>query len=162
MTIARIGVFGAVVWSLFIVLMGAALIGSYHAAAKEGIPKQAAILTAAITAVALLLFNVLVYLFETQLTLIAKIEAGTLEVIHGRRIGTRKARTFAFENLEGASVEDFGEESIAAVLHVKAKKKKEREIPIFPTVIGDDARKVVAFVQDALTSWRALTSKSES
>jgi len=45
---------------------------------------------------------------------------------------------------------------------VKAKKKKEREIPIFRTVIGDDARKVVAFVEDALTSWRTLTSKSDS
>src|SRR5438046_4031204 len=150
MKIASIGVFGTSVWAGLTVIMGGTVLLSIHVGAKEGLVAKTAILVSALTAACVVVVVLAIYLFDTQLTLVASIEKGTLDVAMGSRVGSSKKRLFAFDELESASVEDHGEDNVAAVLHTR----KEEPIPIFPTRIGDDARRVVAFVEDALAAWR--------
>jgi len=153
LTIAPLGTFGIVVWDSFILVSGGVIAGALHYVEKDGLGIRAGATIGGITLGLALLVAVSVLLFETRLTLIARIEAGTFVLEERRGIGTKRVRSFAIRDLTGASVEEHGEDHVAAVLHTRKK-----QIPIFPTRIGDDARRVARFVADAVESWRAFTA----
>ncbi len=153
LTIAPLGMFGTVVWVIFILVAGAVMLLSLHLSQKDGLDLRAGAMIGGITVGVAVFVAGAIALFETRLTLVAHIEAGTLAVEERRRIGTKRVRSYAFRDLTGASVEDHGEDHVAAVLHTRKK-----QIPIFPTRIGDDARRVAQFVADAIESWRHFTA----
>ena len=153
LTVSPLGLFGIVVWDSFFLVGGAVCALMLHIGDKDGLGLRAGAAIGGVSLGLAFLFTVSVLLFETRLTLVARIEEGTLTLVERQGIGTKRERTFALSDLTGATVEDHDDDRVAAVLHTRPE-----QIPIFPTRIGDDARRVARFVVGAIVARRTFTA----
>ena len=91
--------------------------------------------------------------FDLRVTFTARIEDGLLQIDERRVVGTRKHRSFAFRDVDRVFVDEHGEDLVAAFIQIKKK-----DHVAFATRVGDDARRVEAFLDDGLAAWRTFTT----
>lgn len=143
---APLGAFGISVWCGLVVVTGAllALLMAYGVKpARE--PSGLVVGTLVITTIV----GVLLWLFDVPVVLVARIDEGVLEVSERRRIGRSGHRTFELRRIASVLVDEHGEDHVATYLQLEKKEKHA----IFVTRIGDDARQVQAFVEEAIQAW---------
>lgn len=151
LVMAALGTFGIAVWCGFVLISGAlltAMLSYVDKALRE--PRIVASLVGGTLATAAVL-GVLLWLFDVPVLLVARMDEGVLEVGQRRRVGRSEQRSFELGQIMSVTVDEHGEDHVATILQVKKKEKHA----IFVTRIGDDARKVQAFVEEAVEAWHA-------
>src|SRR5437870_3632866 len=89
LSIAPLGVFGTVVWGTFILVGGAVVAGMLSYTSKEGLGLRNGAAIGGATLGLAILVAVCIFLFEIRLTIIARIEAGTLSLEERRGLGAK-------------------------------------------------------------------------
>ena len=157
LTMRTLGTFAMGVWSGLAVIFGLVLAAAAHWAPGPGFDSGTAVRTILVaTPVTAVLAAVLVALSDEQLRYVVRVEEGILEITKRRAFRRTELQKFSLRDIARVEVDDHGEDHIATFIH-----SGKTATPVFVTVHGDQARRVEAFLDDAIATWRAFTVKPE-
>lgn len=157
LTLRRLGTIALVSWTGLAVISGAVIAAAlrwgtgpdFDVAHGMRLVFIGTVLTTAFAAL-------LVVLSDEKLRFVVRVEDGVLEVTKRRVLRRTDHRSFHLRDVARVSVDEHGEDHVAVYLHFGKK-----TTPVFVTLIGDDARRVEAFLDSGVAAWRAFTALPE-
>lgn len=148
LVMSPLGAFGIGVWCGLTLVTGAVIIAAWAGGSREPVRLSGILTGVGVTLGATLLVGVILWVLDPAFAFVARIDDGLLVIETRPRFGRAESRTFAFRDIVEVSVDEHGEDDVATF--VSTKKKTHA---VFVTRIGDDARRVQAFVEEAIAAW---------